>query len=264
VSADNATTVSSDVVVLGYGCVYQGGYVYAFDDTAPNTGSVGGKVATTSDQADAYPNGIVWSSNGAGGVSANVSHDVIPLISEGASSPTYASAQSTYNSTYGNEATFPFPASSNFAACSGATNGACNTSNILAFYGVYTTNYGIGASPYKVSSGATNPSFYAAGLCKQTIASYSDWYLPAICEMGYGASACGTLGAPTLQNIQSSLIDSSGLSAPAGDYWSSTEYSGDPQLSAWFEYFASGGGSSQSFVSKSVQLGVRCSRALTL
>ena len=264
VSADNATAVSSDVVVLGYGCIYQGGYVYAFDDTTPNTGSVGGKVATTSDQAAAYPDGIFWSSNGEVGVSANVSYDVIPLISEGTSPPTYASAQSIYNKTYGNEATFPFPASSNFAACSGATNGACNTSNILALYGVYTTNYGIGGIPYNVSSGATNPSFYAAGLCKQTIDSYSDWYLPAICEMGYGSGGCGIPDAPTLQNIQSSLIDSSGLSAPAGIYWSSTEDSDFPQLFAWFEYFASGGGGGQGLNGKSTQLGVRCSRALTL
>ena len=63
VSAGNATTVSSDVVVLGYGCVYQGGYVYAFNDATTNTGSVGGKVATTSDQVPAYPHGIVWDSS---------------------------------------------------------------------------------------------------------------------------------------------------------------------------------------------------------
>ena len=49
VSADNATNVATNVVVLGYSCVYQGGYVYAFDDTTPNTGGVGGKVATTFD-----------------------------------------------------------------------------------------------------------------------------------------------------------------------------------------------------------------------
>ncbi|HHI9468053.1 TPA: hypothetical protein ACP9DH_003890, partial [Legionella anisa] len=86
VSADNATTVSTDVVVLSYGCIYQGGYVYAFDDTTPNTSSVGGKVATTSDQAAPYPNGIVWSSNGGtgggtgGSDPVDVSYDTLPGI----------------------------------------------------------------------------------------------------------------------------------------------------------------------------------------
>ena len=51
VSADNAATVSPNVVVLNYSCIYQSGYVYAFDDTVPITGSVGGKVVTTFDQA---------------------------------------------------------------------------------------------------------------------------------------------------------------------------------------------------------------------
>ena len=274
VSADNATTVSSDVVVLGYGCVYQGGYVYAFDDTTPNTGSVGGKVATTSDQAAAYPNGIVWSSNGGtGGGSGgfdpvDTSYDTLPGIDETSTSatgsPTYATFASFFSSTYTN--TNPFTSAS-FAMCNGISDGSCNTGNILTFYNQFITNNtqaNGGSAPFTASSGPTNITYYAAGLCKQTIASYSDWYLPAICEMGYGGSACGTSGTPTLQNIQSSLIDSSGLSTPAGYYWSSTEASSNPQGGAWFQFFASGGGSDQNGDAKGAQLGVRCSRALTL
>ena len=124
--------------------------------------------------------------------------------------------------------------------------------------------HGVGSSPYTVSSGATDSNFYAAGLCTQPIDTYSDWYLPAICEMGYGSSACGSSSAPTLQNIQKSLIDSSGLSSIAGNYWSSTEVEGFPQGLAWLESFAWGSGSVQDSYNKGGQLGVRCSRALTL
>ena len=108
-----------------------------------------------------------------------------------------------------------------------------------------------------------NLSYYAAGLCKQTISGYSDWYLPAICEMGYGATACGSSGAPMLQNMQTSLIDISNLSAPAGYYWSSTENSDSPLYYAWVEGFASGGDSDQFNSDKKDKLCVRCSRALT-
>lgn len=262
ISADNASTVSSAAIILGYGCVYQGGYVYAFDDTTPDSSSVGGKVVTTSDQAQTYPNGIMWSSNGIDG-NYNVSYDVIPLISETASAPTYNSAQSTYNNTYANSGTFPFPPSMNFVNCSGAIDGACNTNNILAFYNVYITNYGIGSLPYDVSSGTTNFNFYAAGLCKQSIGSYADWYLPAICEMGYGINACGTSDIPTIQNIQKSLIDISGFLNPSGQYWSSTEYADYAQFNAWFEVFAPNNSSNQYSDPKTIYLGVRCSRALT-
>lgn len=238
VSATNvATSVTTNVVVLGYSCQYQGGYVYAFNDTTSNTGSVGGKVATTSDQAAAYPDGVIWSSNGTSGASADVVYDAIYGISE---TSTTSSADPSAGQV------------SEQTACDGATNGACNTNNIYVYYQNNATNHPI------------NLAYYAAGLCKQTISSYSDWYLPAICEMGYGSYVCGSSSAPTLQNMQKSLIDTSGLSAPAGYYWSSTEYSGDPQYFAWSEGFASGGGSNQDNNGKGSQRGVRCSRALTL
>lgn len=273
ISADNATTVSSDVVVLGYGCVYQGGYVFAFDDTTPNSGSVGGKVTTTSDQVPPYPNGIVWSSNGGtgGGSGAadpvDTSYDTLPGINQVSTSttgsPTYATFALFFSTTYTD--TNPFTSAS-FSMCNGALDGSCNTDNILTFYNQFITNNTLangGSAPFTPSTGPTNIAYYAAGLCKQTISTYSDWYLPAICEMGYG-NVCGTSGAPTLQNIQSSLIDSSGLSAPAGYYWSSTESSTNTRTMAWDQLFASGNFSFQNVVNKNVKLSVRCSRALTL
>ncbi|HHF0578356.1 TPA: hypothetical protein ACPHXX_000565 [Legionella anisa] len=272
VSADNATTVSTDVVVLSYGCIYQGGYVYAFDDTTPNTGSVGGKVASTSDQAAPYPNGIVWSSNGGtgGGVggsdSVDVSYDTLPGIAfastSSVGSPTYATFASFFASTYTNPNPFT---SASFSMCDGMSDGSCNTGNAVTFYNQFITNNtqgNGGTPPFTASPGPTNITYYAAGLCKQTIATYSDWYLPAICEMGYGV-ACGTSGAPTLQNMQSSLVDFNSLNLLGGLYWSSTEKSANPQFDIWEQFF-SPTSSDQSDVPKLFQLGVRCSRALTL
>ncbi len=275
VSATNvATPVTTDVVVLGYSCQYQGGYVYAFDDTTPIIGSVGGKVVTTSDQQAAdYPYGVIWSSNGGSGIdTANTSFDILPGIDETSTSaigsPTYSTFDLFFLSTYTNENPFTFVS---FSKCNGALDGSCNTGNLLTFYNQFITHntQANGGTPrFTASVEPTEITYYAAGLCKQTIASYSDWYLPAICEMGYdqsyNGSGCGQSNAPTLQNIQKSLIDLSGMSTPAGRYWSSTESSDGPQELAWNEYFAPMGGSNQTSYFKTYQLGVRCSRALTL
>ncbi len=52
---------------------------------------------------------------------------------------------------------------------------------------------------------------YAGGVCNDySINGYSAWYLPARCEMSYGSSdssPCGTVASPTMQNIESNLVD---------------------------------------------------------
>lgn len=74
------------------------------------------------------------------------------------------------------------------------------------------TNYNSGGSPpFTATAGPTPLSYYAAGLCAATISGYSDWYLPAICEMGYGVANCGTSGVPELQNMQANLVNYNGL-----------------------------------------------------
>ena len=278
ISGTNTNTLTPTVNILTYGSVYQGGYIYAVDDTTPNTGSIGGKVVTLTDQAPRLPDGVVWSSNGAN--STSVSYDIIPGIAEtsttASSAPTYVDAQTSFNNTYSNESTFPFPSSGSFSSCNGRTNGACNSTNILTLYNTYVTNYGIGSSPYTLSAGPTTTSYYAAGRCTATISGYSDWYLPAICEMGPDSNGSGC--SPSTQNIVSQLpnllgnpnagIPSTsctyGANCLAGYYWSSTEYSGNPSGRAWCQYFASGGSSFQVDASKINIFGVRCSRALTL
>lgn len=274
VSGDNTNTVSSNAVVLSYGCIYQGGYVYAFDDTTPTSASVGGKVAATADQASAFPNGIVWSSNGStggGSGGANLtgtSYDAIPGIDEtstpASGSPSYATFSAGFASAYTNPN--PFIASS-FGSCDGPFDGACNTNNIVAFYNQFITNNTAASGnpgPFTASTGPTNASDYAAGLCKQTINGHSDWYLPAQCEMGYGGSAtsCGSAGSPALQNMQSNLVDFNGLNLLVGAYWGSTQTAVSGANGAWLQIFTGGGGIGLFAANKHAQAGVRCSRAL--
>ena len=230
ITADNAGMVSSTAVILGYGCIYQGGYVYALDDRTSASNSVGGKVATTSDQTTAYFPGIIWSSDGMGSYSFIAIYGISQLSTTFSPNP-------NVNQVPGQ------------TACNGSTDGSCNSNNIYVYYQTAATN-----SPI-------DNSLYATGLCKQTIASYSDWYLPAICEMGYGLSPCGSASAPTLQNMQSNLVDN--LSRLDGVYWSSTEVSANPVSFAWLQVFNSSGGV-QGDIRKDDPLGVRCSRALIL
>jgi RNase P/RNase MRP subunit p29 len=222
VTSDESAATSVNVMVLGYGCIYQGGYVFAVDDTTPNVGSIAGKVAALTDQAPAYPSGIVWASDGTPGQS---DYFDIPGIDETSTTP-----------------------------CAGPTDGACDTGQIASHY-----------SP----PSSFPPSLYAAGLCLETIAGYTDWYLPAICEMGFVVgyypypTSCGSAASPAVQNIESNLV-STGVLSLSGYYWSSTEGSDDPEAHAWLESFsADPGSSSQPEAAKFVAAGARCARALT-
>jgi len=246
--ANGAVTVSSDdapdsvigVLVLGYGCVYQGGYVYSVDDTTPSTGSIGGKVAAQSDQATAFSPGIIWSSDSSGNFDGGVSIWGIDETSA-SSSPSPNASSAAAATQYSGQ-----------SACNGSADGACDTNNINVYY---TTN----ASP------PVNTSYYAAGLCAETIAAYTDWYLPSICELGpdVGNNICTAQNAQNMTDDLPMLVNGcTGAGCLSGYYWSATEYSGSPQNAAWIEYFAPGGGN-QFTASKSNSVGVRCSRAIT-
>lgn len=88
-------------------------------------------------------------------------------------------------------------------------------------------------------------------------ATFTNWYLPAICQMGgsgQGASCSGS-SANIVTNLSAYL--------PSGFYWSSTEFSLAPISLAWVQFFSGGGGSTQAATSKSNALNVRCARTLT-
>jgi hypothetical protein len=84
--------------------------------------------------------------------------------------------------------------------------------------------------------------------------------------LGYDATDNGSGyrsgGTPALPNMQANLVDT-GIVNLSGSYWSSTEYSAVPQVAAWLQYFAAGGGSTQAADIKQAGLSVRCSRALS-
>lgn len=253
VRAAGVVPVTSNVVVLDYGCIYQGGYIFAMTETADNEESIGGTVVTQTDQEPRSPGGIVWSSNSTNtGAVFNAIYGISETSTTGAANP-------NTNQVAGQ------------SACNGATDGSCNSDNIIAYYSPPTT------------APAITSSYYAAGRCTALISGYSDWYLPAICEMGPASngSGCAEGTQDMVTNLPSLLgiadnngalttacsWGNSGLSSInclAGNYWSSTAGSGFLTIVAWYQYFASGGGSVQNYDLKDYALGVRCSRALTL
>ena len=235
VQGTNTNTLTPTLNIVALASVYQSGFIYSIDDSTATTGSIGGKVAAVTDQAA----GIIWSSDGSG---TTVSYIAIFGISETSTSasPIPSSGQITGQS-----------------ACNGRTDGSCDTTNIVTYYNANRTAGGAAPTPL---------TQYASGLCKASIGGYTDWYLPAICEMGPASNGSGCAsGTPNMVTNLSSLRTScTGTSCLAGYYWSSTEGSGGPTDSAWYQNFASGGGSNQGFANKRSSLGVRCSRALTL
>jgi hypothetical protein len=240
VNSSNANSVSTNVVVLTYACLYQGGLIYSVDDTLPNTGSIGGKVETNTLV------GVIWSSNGNGGGVGDVDYATILGIDE---TSTVAVPSPTAP---------PYPAGTPpFIPSEGNADGVTNSSNIVSYYNFNRTAGGPAPTPL---------SFYAAGVCKATFNGFADWYLPAICEMGYVGgvgpnSGCGTVVAPKLQNMQSSLVNYHGLSLLNGDFWSSTEGSLDPLNEAWEQSFGAGP-LFQNNVDKLFPIAVLCSRNL--
>ena len=262
IAGSNTNTLNPTTNVLTYASVYQSGYLFSIDDTTAASSSIGGKIAALIDQVD-INTGIVWSSDGTN--STTVSYDIIPGIDE---TSTTLSASPALN---------PPPT---LSACNGATDGSCDSNNIVTYYNYYRTGGGTPPTPLTDYSAGlcTNYTIDSAGNapCVAGNTCYTGWFLPSICEMGpdSGNSICSA--SPVEPNIVDNLPyllgdGSSGSSCTAGAgcisgyYWSSTEYSGLPQRLAWDEYFASvaDGGSHRFGDFKNITYGVRCSRALT-
>ena len=237
-AGSNTNTLTLPVSILTYGSVYQSGYVYSIDDdyaTAPISGSVGGKVAALTNQAAASPSGIAWDAD-----------------------PACATSRCTLQTN-----AWDFYYGQDLVVVPGSTNpGGAGDNGPGDTYQIFSVLNG--------SNGNTNnPANYAASLCTTYAeGGYTNWYLPAICEMGPASNGSSCTG---FQNMVSNLSALLGSTVPcttpagclAGFYWSSTEYSGLPQDFAWDQYFRASG-SLQTIDFKYYLLGVRCSRALTI
>jgi hypothetical protein len=274
ISGTNTNTLSPTLNIVTYGSVYQGGYLFSMDDTTPNTGSIGGYVVSQTDRAATFPNGVVWASNGVN--NASVSNDTIPLISEVVTpSDSYNTALGVFNGAYPNSNIFPFPNAGAFSTCSGGTDGACNSANILTLYNLYITDFG---ATNTLSPGPTPATYYAAGLCSSSIDGYSDWHLPAICELSPEIAGSGSgcnIGIQNIVNQLPNLIGNPNAGTPSTScvygancmsnyYWSSTQFAGSPRNIAWYQFYSSvPPGNSQFGAQKSNRMSVRCTRALT-
>lgn len=248
VTGTNITTVPLTAQVLAYGSVYQSGYVFAINDAyvdAPITGSVHGRLASLTDRVAtpvASVGGVVWSANSTGVYDNGVSIWGIDTLS--------TTTTPSPNTLTGDAATF-YPGQAN---CTGRTDGNCNTGNIVTYYNTQVTP-------------AVPGNFYAAGACAATAAGYSDWALPAICEMGLaGTSGSGCAATQNMELNLDPLLTSCTAGVGTcleGEYWSSTESNADPKNRAWRQHFGVSGLSDQFVDLKSATSGARCVRSIT-
>ncbi|MBA2655748.1 MAG: hypothetical protein H0U70_02045 [Tatlockia sp.] len=156
VTSTNANTVASNVAVLDYGCIYNGGYLFAEDDSTPPNTSIGGKVVALTDEGS-----LVW-----GTVSG-------------------------------------------VTAASSFSDGLTNTNALANPVGQYP----------------------AAQSCLNKIdQGFSDWYLPAICQIGEDPiGSC-----PGVPNITDNLVDRGLGNFINSFYWSSTQnYAAAPAFQAF-------------------------------
>ncbi len=230
IEGTNTNQLAVDAEVLTYGNIYQGGFIFNIDDSAPNTGSIGGTVAGLNDTVTAP--GISWGGNainvgdttnqntvdGANNGSAN-SDTIIRVLTVQQNIPksTYAAGQCNLAATNGSGTT-----------CTAGTTGCYD-------------------------------DWYLPAICQL---GPNNWLYP-------NATDCSPTGTYNIQQqLFVPSIPNVNLSTSVY-YYSSTQYSGDPATipvgtSAWVQYYASGGGSGQGFSgSKDYLMNVRCVRGLT-
>ncbi len=257
ITADGGLSTQADALVLGYGCQYQGGFLFAVDDTTVNTGSIGGKVMSLVDQAKPWL--PPFTSPGPG-----VPWDADPAC---ATAPLFQCTNAT--------GAWDFNFGQNLSSVTGSTNpnntgtnGPGNTWQISKVLNGHLGNTNIA------------PATYAAGVCiSYSHAGFSDWYLPAVCETDSVNGTVFTNCSSTMQSIVGSLpflIGSEASSTPStscnpptgancltGGYWTSTEQTNPGSLLfAWQESFdtitTNPLGNSKEF-----RFGVRCIRVLS-
>ncbi|QDK38453.1 hypothetical protein [Bdellovibrio sp. NC01] len=143
-----------------------------------------------------YQGGALYSIDDSTPNTGSIGGKVISTVDESAS--TYWSSDASNNPIYDVIAGTWQSSVAGANTCTGKTDGVCNT-NLIETY--YTTNYpGLGRS------------HYSPGICLNSAnGGYTDWYLPAICELGpdsgsYG-TGCGTTANPIIQNVATNIVN---------------------------------------------------------
>ncbi len=222
----DTSSATTNVYVVGYGCQYQGGYLFAIDDTTPVSGSIGGTVVTINSQSTS----IVWTPNSTsiGGI-ANTSTISAPV-------PSYVDVNSGQLN------------------CNGKYDGACNSNNIIVNSGIGTT-YGAGFCHQPLSN--------SGSVCVSGATCYPDWYSLAICQLGSYTSGSFNSGCSDLSNTVSYIHNMGFLSGLVGGYWSSTESTSSSSQQAWTQFFINSTSSTSSSVNKSFPSALQCARNVT-
>ncbi|MBA4697091.1 MAG: fibronectin type III domain-containing protein [Legionella sp.] len=247
ITMQSGATATANVYVVSYGCQYQSGYIFDINDSTPLTDSIGGKVATASDQATA----VNWSDVGPN------STQYLPIWGIG--------SNSTINAPAPNDTT-PAPNNTTLVNgqlnCSGGFDGACNSNNIRVFFPASTAPFNSTAAYCgQILNEFGNTCTSAGGSC------YQDWYLPSICELGVVGSGGEDAGCSSnpISSIWSNLFTQSFLGGLTNNtYWSSTESPSGPKGFAWEQSYSVGPSTLQAISVKGVGYNVRCVRLLTL
>lgn len=128
------------------------------------------------------------------------------------------------------------------------TDGQANTAAIVAALGAGVYAAAV-CNDYEIDSADNAP-------CQGGNTCYTDWYLPAICEMGGAGEGAGCSAG---SNMSTNLLPYD-PSLNSNIYWSSTEA---VSSSAWTEFFDSTNGSLQLSSIELITHPVRCARMLT-
>ncbi len=228
-------STTANVVVLGYGCIYQSGYLYSINDFTPPTSSIGGRLFAQIDQSASSP----WNDNGD-------------------NSPIWGIDD------FSNIA-FPDPTPNNAPQlgqlnCNASNDGACATNNIIVQYPTVSDwpGFAAGLCQEKIDN---LTDWYLPSVCdlgpfgssQSTSGNYP--LLP-------NSQTCFTNNT----NIQDKLVGTGILSSLNNkNYWSSTEAASDPQNESWYQVFSStSGGGSQTIFHKGSTYYVRCVRSSTI
>ncbi len=231
--------VTVDAFVLGNGCIYQAGNLFALNDTTPITSSVGGTVVYPSDQATSIGWGGVATFDSIWGVD-DTSSIVTPSPNASSADPAiYTVGQLN---------------------CDAINDGVCATNNIFAFYGPN----GDVASFCK-SGIAGYLDWYVPAICE--LGPFGSTGL----NTGNYPSLPGSQSCLSSDNIQDNLMGianfSSTISMSGSGYFSSMENSSDPLHNIWGQDFSTVGGDKQAgavgdkFDPANI---LRCTRRLTI